>query len=360
MWCELKILEEDLKKGWIKILIEDEDDLWVLYNLLNTGDVVYGKTTREVKPGEGGSSRRVAMNLGLRVERLEFQEFSDRLRIRGIVVDGPEEFGVKGHYHTINVSPGDVLLVFKEKWSESELETIRRSSVKRKRVMLVNIDYDEACIALLTEQGILQLGESYGRLPGKMYSGNYEAMLNNYIEDVLKQILDYLSREKTDAIVVSGPGDVKNTLANAIKAKKTNVPVYTDSTSIGGCSGLGELLRRDVVRKVVSELSIIRAREVFEVFKRLVIEQPDRVAYGVDEVYCASLMNAVDKLVVVSDLIKNSDEQVRSKVFEILEKCYASRSDVWMISGRSDIGVEIIGFGGVIAVLRYSLQSKTC
>lgn len=357
---ELKIVEEDLKKGWVKILVEDEDDLWILYNLLDAGDIVYGRTTREVKPGEGGSSRRVAMNLGLRVEKLEFQEFSDRLRIRGVVVDGPEEFGVKGHYHTINVSPGDVLSIFKEKWSENRLETIRRSSLKRKRIMLVNIDYDEACIAVLTEQGVLQLGESYGRLPGKIYAGNYEAMLNNYIDDVLRQVLDYLSREKMDAVIVSGPGDVKNVLASAIRSRRTDVPVHVDSTSIGGCSGLSELLRRDVVKKVVSELSIVRAREVFEVFKRLVVEQPDRVAYGVDEVYCASLMNAVEKLVVVSDLIKSSDESVRTRVFEILERCYASRSDVWMISGRSDIGVEVAGFGGVIALLRYALQDKTC
>ncbi|MEM4684066.1 MAG: mRNA surveillance protein Pelota, partial [Thermosphaera sp.] len=198
------------------------------------------------------------------------------------------------------------------------------------------------------------------RLPGKIYAGNYEAMLNNYIDDVLRQVLDYLSREKMDAVIVSGPGDVKNVLASAIRSRRTDVPVHVDSTSIGGCSGLSELLRRDVVKKVVSELSIVRAREVFEVFKRLVVEQPDRVAYGVDEVYCASLMNAVEKLVVVSDLIKSSDESVRTRVFEILERCYASRSDVWMISGRSDIGVEVAGFGGVIALLRYALQDKTC
>ncbi|MGB9828345.1 MAG: mRNA surveillance protein Pelota, partial [Thermosphaera sp.] len=164
----MKILEEDLKKGWIKILVEDEDDLWILYNLLSPGDIVYGRTSREVKQGEGGSSRRVSMTLGLRVEKLEFQEFSDRLRVRGIVVEGPEEFGVKGHYHTINLSPGDALVVFKEKWSASELEALRRSSVKRRRVMLVNIDHDEACIAMLTEQGVVQLSEAYGRLPGKM------------------------------------------------------------------------------------------------------------------------------------------------------------------------------------------------
>jgi protein pelota len=360
MWCGLKIIEEDLKKGWVKILVEDEDDLWVLYNLLSPGDIVYGRTSREVKQGEGGSSRRVSMTLGLRLEKLEFQEFSDRLRVRGIVVDGPEEFGVKGHYHTINLSPGDTLVVFKEKWSASELEALRRSSVKKRRVMLVNIDHDEACIAVLTEQGVIQLSEAYGRLPGKMYASGYDTLLRNYLEEVLKLVSDYASRERVDALVVAGPGDLKNTLADLARSRVKGLPVYVDSTSIGGCSGLNELLRRDVVKKVVSELSVIRAREVFEVFKRLVVEQPDRVAYGVDEAYCAALMSAVDKLVVVSELIKSGDDGVRSKVLETLDKAFSSKADIWIIPGRADIGVEVGGFGGIIAVLRYPLQTRTC
>jgi len=349
----LKILEEDLRSGVVKVVIEDQDDLWILFMVLRKGDIVYARTTREVKPGEGGSSRRIPMTLGLRVEAVEFQEFTEKLRIRGVVVEGPEEFGIKGHYHTFTVGVGDQLTIIRDSWSKHSLDLLRKG-VKRRRVLLVTVDYDEACIAVLTEQGVRYVGEIQSNLPGKMYRVEHDRVIQEYIDNIASTMRSIVGREDLDAVVVAGPGDFKNRVAE-IARDATGKPVYTDSTSTGGCSGVSELLRRDTVRRVTGDLSIVRAREVLEEFKRLLVKDPSMVAYGLDDVYEAVSYGAVATLVVVHDMLHEADDEKRGRVYEALEKAYEAGGEVVIVPGRSDVGVEIQGLGGVIAILRYRL-----
>ncbi|ADV65578.1 mRNA surveillance protein pelota [Desulfurococcus mucosus] len=349
----MKVLEEDLRNGYVRILVEDRDDLWVLFMVLRKGDVVYARTTREVKPGEGGSSRRIPMTLGVRVEAVEFQEFTERLRIRGVVVEGPEEYGVKGHYHTINVSPGDQLTIVRDSWSRHSLDLLKKS-VKRKRVLLVVLDYEDACIAVLTEQGVKYVNEVHSELPGKMYRVNHEKAVEDYLSEVVSASINTVQQEGVDAVIAAGPGDLKNRVAEALKTALRR-HVYVDSTSTGGCQGVAELLRRDVVKQAVGELSLVKAGEILEEFKRLIVKDPELVAYGVDDVYEAASYGSVSKLVVVHEMLHEADDERRSRVYEVLEKAHETGGEVVIVPGRSDVGAEIQGFGGVIAVLRYRL-----
>ena len=143
-WCIIvKIIEANLKKGFLKLIPETTDDLWILYNVIEEGDIVVAKTTREVKGDEGSSGRRIPMTLAIKVRHVEFQQFTERLRVRGIVVEGPERYGVKGHYHTLNIDTGTLLTIFKEEWPSYLVKKIRDACRKRSGVLLVALDYDE-------------------------------------------------------------------------------------------------------------------------------------------------------------------------------------------------------------------------
>lgn len=61
----------------------------------------------------GNDSRRVPMVVELEVEFSEFQPFTSRLRIHGIVRDAPERYGIKGSHHTINLDIGDEIVIIK-------------------------------------------------------------------------------------------------------------------------------------------------------------------------------------------------------------------------------------------------------
>ncbi len=352
----MRILDQDLKKGYIEVMLENDDDLWVLYNVIEPGDIVTAKTTREVKFGEGGSSRRIPMVLSIKVKKLEFQPFTDRLRIRGVVVEGPEEYGIKGKYHTLNITPGSRLVIWKNKWFKHQLDRLTKTSSVRSPVLIVVLDYDEACIALLGEQGVKVLDELSSNLPGKDDPKGFTTYLNRYLEETVKRISEEAERYDAKVIVVASPGDLAKHVVKLIREKKLGFnKIYQDSVSIGGCNGLNEILRRDSVKKAVEEISIIKAQEIVEEFKQLLVKEPLLTAYGVNDIEYAIKNNAVEKMVVSSGLIRSYDEDMRRKINELLEEAYRRKARIIIVPSNSDVGREVEGFGGIIAILRYPL-----
>lgn len=354
----MKIIEENHRHGLIKLQIETIDDLWVLYNILRENDIVYSKTTRDVKIGDNSTGTRIPMILGLRVKHIEFQQFSNKLRIRGIVIDGPEEYGVRGKYHTLSLGLGDVLSVIKEKWSEFELEMIRDFTIKKGSVLILSIDLDEACIGLLREQGVRYLWDSVLNLPSKVYQVDYDNVLKDFIETIVDVLLNYLREEDIKALIIAGPGDVKYRVKSSVE-NRVNVSIYIDSTSTGGCQGIREVLNRDIVKDVLGYLNIVRARGILDRFKELLVKDEDLVSYGVRYVHEASLIGSIEKLLVLDKLLRSPDDVERNTIYETLINAYKYRAEVIVVPGNSDVGLELEGLGGIIAILRFKLYKTS-
>ena len=106
----MRILHQDARANEIKLLPETLDDLWHLYNLIDERDLVFAMTYRR---GEEKSDKlrpdrsdKVRMRLGIRVQKVEFHETEDVLRVLGVIEQGPQDMG---EHHTLMIGPGDAL-----------------------------------------------------------------------------------------------------------------------------------------------------------------------------------------------------------------------------------------------------------
>ena len=118
----MKIVATDLRKGIVKVRIETVDDLWVLKNVIKVGDVVVGRTLRDVKI-EGEGKRRLPMILAIKVKNMYFQPFSSRLRVHGIIIEGPDGYGLKGSHHTLNIDVGSEIGIVTVSYTHLTLPT---------------------------------------------------------------------------------------------------------------------------------------------------------------------------------------------------------------------------------------------
>jgi protein pelota len=351
----LRIIEEDLRKGYIKLVPEDQDDLWILYNIIKPGDKVTAQTTRDVKHEEGSGGRRIPMILTIIVKNLEFQPFTERLRIRGIVIEGPERYGVKGHYHTLNIMIGKPLIIWKESWSRYDLELLKRTSSRRKRVLIIAFDYDEAAIALMSEQGVKILEEFSSNIPGKREPGLFQRELKNYMSMIREKIIRYYEKYQPNIIIIASPSNLQKRLSEMIR-DQIRTHIIIDHVSMGGTSGVREVLRRDSIREALKEINIIHAQEILNKFHELLVKNPDLVAYGIDDVEECVRYNAVDKLVVSEEYLRTYDEELRRRITSILDEAYKRRAEIVIVPHSSDVGIEVEGLGGIIAILRYPLK----
>ncbi len=352
----MKVLYKDLKRGLLRLQVESVDDLWLLSMVIEPGDLVRARTVREVKFGSRGSGRssRVPMVLTVSVEGVEFQPFTSRLRVRGIVVEGPERFGVKGKRHTISIGVGSELEVTKPRgWPRSVLERIESQRLGVTLVVAA-VDYDEYAVAVVRDQGVNYVAEGYLRLPGKDDPGREEA-LRRAVAEVAKAVVQAAERERPDAIVVAGPGDLKSEVAERVAEEAGGLRVYVEHASVGGRAGVEEALRRGVARRVAREVSALLAEEVMEKFEELVVKDPEMVAYGRDRLSQAAEAGAVEVLAVLDSLLYSYDSGEREWVLGLLRRADEAGARVIFVPSSSPAGERLRGLGGAVALLRYRL-----
>ncbi len=354
----MRIVEKRLDKGCIVLQLETPDDLWIFYTVVESGDIVASKTTREVKFEGSGESRRIPMNIAVRVEEVEYQQFSDKLRVRGVVVEGPDEHGVIGKHHALSIGVGSIIMLYKEKWPKVLLDRLEKASSSRENVMLVAIDYEEIGAALLTSQGLQKLLESHSHLPGKDGPG-FEEELESYLNRVASSIIELVDRHGVNIVIIGGPGQLKHRVGNKVLEKICRkILLYYDSTSMGGYAGLLELSKRDIVTSALKDFELIKAEKAFNEFTKLLQERESMVAYGLREVEEAAISNAVRTLLVSESSLKTSSDEERRRLLKLIEEAYAKGSEVIIVPKGGDVEAQVESLGGVIAILRYPLMHR--
>ncbi|HDI02128.1 MAG TPA: mRNA surveillance protein pelota [Ignisphaera sp.] len=347
----LEILDQ--KKGVLKIRIDSEDDLWLLSLLITPGDFVKAITTRDVSLGY--EKRRIPMVLTLRVLKTEFQPFTNRLRIHGVVVEGPDRFGVKGSHHTINVDIGHEITLFKQSWSPKLIDELLKL-VRPVKLILVALDFDEYAIAVVQSQGMKIVDEKSISLP--IRDDRLEKVKPMILREIASRVVETAQRYNIDVIVIGSPGSLKEELRDYIKELSPNLKVYLDTVANGGYAGIQELLNRDTIRQVLEDIALAEASRVLEEFDYFLVKDINRVAYGLEQVEFAAKIGAIDKLVIVDEMLSLVDEN-RLRVENILKDVAEKKGRIVIVPTNSPPGQRVKLLGGIIAILRYSIDLDT-
>jgi protein pelota len=114
-----------------------------------------------------------------------------------------------------------------------------------------------------------------------------------------------------------------------------------------------EALKRDRIAQALKEVEAVRAEGLIEEFNRLLVKDQDLIAYTPDDVARVSRIGAVEKIVLVDELLYSPDENTRLLVEEILENAEKYRAEVVIVPAKSPVARRLLPLGGVIALLRY-------
>ncbi|KAL0918683.1 hypothetical protein M5K25_010706 [Dendrobium thyrsiflorum] len=128
----MKLVRRDLEPdgpGSIKIIPEEDDDMWHAYNLISEGDLVQAVTVRKVlrELASGGrDSERVKLKLEIKVESVDYNKEGSVLRIRGKNVLQNEHVKI-GQFHTLEVEPHRPFVLRKDVWDSFSLDILHQA-----------------------------------------------------------------------------------------------------------------------------------------------------------------------------------------------------------------------------------------
>jgi len=346
----MKVLHQDRFKGEIKMQVEVSDDLWHLYNILTPGDLVYASTYRreEAKSdkirAERGEKKR--MTLGIRLEKVEFGEFDNRLRLLGVIEEGPQDVG---SYHTLLMEEGEVLSVIKQQWKPSQLDRVRRAveDSKKPSVMFISLDDDEATVAVMRQFGVQKLADIFAGGHGKMYATKEEG---DYFGEIIVKAKQAYSPGVP--IIILGPGFAKETLI--AKGKEKEPEMFSRAclyhTGQSGMTGIQELMKRGMGTEVLKDSRVAEETELVE--KLLEQVGTDGLAtYGPKEVREATKAGAVEQLLILDSLVREKDVEA------LIRSVEDARGRVTIVSELHEGGKKLEALGGMAALLRYKMSN---
>ena len=347
----MKVIFKDLKHGEIKLVPENLDDIWHLYNIVETGDLVRAVSFRtdEQKDDKKRSKKaeKKRMKLGIRVSEIKFHEFSDRLRIHGTIEEGPQDLG---SFHTLNVDADKMepITIIKEEWKHHQLQRIDEAVKLRSQPIVVFVSLDEECatIAVLRQSGIQWIADVDSKRSGKMYESKDNQ--NEYFGEILSIVKT--NKTKNSTLVIIGPGFTKDHFAKYGKEKDSEIfeKTVVHATGHSGMNGVQEAIKTGVIKQITKENRVVLETEFVEkLFEE--IKKDGLVTYGYDDVKSAILNGAVNRLLITDKIVRTKEGE------ELLKIAKQSNSEFTIINTIHEAGKKMEGIGGVAALLRFKI-----
>ncbi|MDI6721041.1 MAG: mRNA surveillance protein pelota [Candidatus Aenigmarchaeota archaeon] len=332
----MKILKKDLRHNMIVLQPENADDLWILSEILQKGDIVSGRTLRSIKIEHGDKSVAVRKSIFVKiaVEKIDFE--GEHLRASGRIIESSE--GERG-WHAFEIMPDESVVIERE-WKKYEVQRLESARVKHPKILVCVMDDSEADFFMLTEK--LRHLASFRGVSGKSYG---EEKKDRYYEDLIK----YMRDKDCFRIIIAGPGFAKEGLVKIIKEneKELGKKIFADAVSHTGSAGMKEVLRRGIVEKIVMHSAVAEQTRLVEEFF-LKLSKGEKVAYGKEQVRHAVSMGAVSLLLVSNKMARENED--------MLKNAESMSTEIKIIYSSHEAGERLLALGGFAAFLRYEIR----
>lgn len=355
----MKIKHFEDKKGELKVQIECLNDLWVLFNVIYKDDKTISRTTRRIILREGDSGDRKPMILTLEVKDVAFHEYSNRLRIKGIILSGPEDLISFGSYHTFNVSVGSIITIIKKKWMKHDLSRIEKSSkVQSFRILIIAIESGLATVAIISDYSQKIITSIKHNIPGKRYEKTLRNKeIGEFFGKIDTIIADNLERIDINLIIITGPGGFKEKYTDILKKSRPSLAqkIKIINSSSATFSAIKEVIKSKKLEKIKKTSRIIYETNLMDKFIEQLGKDTKLVSYGWDHIKNAALMGAIDILLISDKLLRGLSFDKRSELEDTLNIIEKKNGKIEIFSSEHSAGEQLISFGSIAAILRFKI-----
>ena len=343
-----------------RIRVESQDDLWSISRLARKGMsmATLGERRDQTTAGETGgrakSAERKKMWIKLRIETTEYQTFSDTLRIHGIIEEAQFDLGLH-HTHIIEVND-EIEITSLTPFDATDIDLLIESEKASKavQVALLVVENDEMILYFITGRGLRESAMWTMRGGGKR--GDLRTT-SNVASSFRKSVVSALSSQLNDEIplILCGPGHAKDVLLPELRDNGHSRFIKLVATSMGGRSAANEVIREGLAEDLLGQHAI--SKEIMlleEAWTRL--STTCTVAYGKEQLDRALSEGAIETLLITADLLRNEEDTIAGKSWPVWCKGLSDISATLVqCSTDHDSGQQLLGMGGVVALLRYKM-----
>jgi protein pelota len=376
----MQILRKDVSakdgSGSVKLMLEQTDDLWHLFNLIAQGDRVRTTTERKVhKELASGAtdSKRIKLNLTVVVEKVDFDAEASELRLSGRNVEENEHVKL-GAFHTLELQLHRAVQLSKEVWDSVALARLADAAdaTKDADVAVLVLQAGVANLCLITPSLTLSRAKIVVPMPrkGRRGDGACAKATDMFFETVLQAVLRHVDFAVVKALLVGSPGFVADDFltyvwAQAAKRDEVRALFFPHRSKMVRCHASCGF--KHAVREVLADPAIATqlasTRAAAEIaaldgFLAMMGRDSGRAVYSYGHVRAACDNGALSTLLITDELFRAQAVGVRRQYVSLVEDAQAAGAQVFIFSAMHASGEQLAKLSGVAAVLRFPLPDE--
>jgi protein pelota len=169
--------------------------------------------------------------------------------------------------------------------------------------------------------------------------------------------VDGLTQQLDEAmpLVLCGPGRNRDRMLDDLRGAGHRRPMLSVATSMGGRGAANEVLRDGLAGELLAQHRMVQEVTLLEeAWVR--ISTNGAVAYGSEALKKAVQEGAVDRLLILADLLRDETSTCDGSPWsDLVEQITSFGGEIIQCSADHDAGEQLVGFGGAVALLRYSV-----
>lgn len=371
----MKLLKEEKNRtggATLAILPQDKEDLFTIYNIVNTDDEVVFK--RSVSNKEEGSKKKVTelVKLHMKIVSSEFEPENEFLRYKGITVADPEanrDVAV-GKYFSFTIDFKFPFTLIKEDYNNFCRSSLHEACNMESRTDVGAVVLQEgiAHVCLLTPFSTSIKNKVEYSMPKKKRSTDikkYDEKTAKFYKNIVEAMIRHFAFDSLKVFLLCSPGFWASTLyeklikyaeenkVSEVLANKSKIVVAHCST--GYLQGIDEVLKNPAYSNKLNEAKNCNEVQVMDEFLDHLNKDDFKAWYGAEEIFKAADLLAIKTLLITDTLLRSDDVEERKKYMRLVSGVEAQGGKVVVFSSMHSTGEELDKLTGLACILSYPI-----
>ncbi|SCU90853.1 LAME_0E10264g1_1 [Lachancea meyersii CBS 8951] len=357
----------------ITLLPQDKEDLFSLYNIINTDDELIVKKLVTDKVDSAGKKKNTELvRLRLKVVSSEFEPQHEFLRYKGITTEddsGKANIEVPtGKFFSFTLNYKYPFTLIKEDYNSFVAKQLKDACNPESRSDIAAVCLQEGIshICLLSSFSTIIKNKIEYSLPKKKRStdvAKFDEKVEKFYKGTYESMKRHFEFEKLKVIILCSPGFYAKTLFGKIMqyAQEEQNKLILSSKSrflVARCStgylqGINEVLKNPAYASKLQDARNSKEALIMDEFLQHLNNDDFKAWYGEAEVLKASEMCAIDTLLITDGLLRADDVKIRRRNVNLTEAVEQSGGTVYVFSSLHSSGEELEKLTGLACILKF-------
>ncbi|KAF8566268.1 hypothetical protein P879_09590 [Paragonimus westermani] len=375
----MKVVHRDIDKysaGHITLIAENEEDMWLTYNLVQVGDKLRCSTVRKVQNESATGSvqtKQVRTNLTIEVEKIDYDIQGSVLHLKGRnVVEN--QFVKMGAYHTLDLSTDEKFTITKNEWDSVAIMLVEQAADPTQHADLAAVMMHEglAYVCLVTSTTTIVRAKIETNIPRKrpgLPTSQHEKGMVRFFDQIMQALERHIRFDIVKCVILASPGFVREQFFDYLiqTAVKQDKRVFLENKSkfvlVHSSSGHKHALKEvladaNILSKLANTKAATEVTALNDFYQMLKVDQ-SRAFYGYKHVKTAADAFAIDTLLVSDALFRSRDLEERRRYVALVDSVKEDQGTVRIFSSLHVSGEQLNQLSGVAAILRFPIPEPT-